>query len=338
MRIAFRPPADARRRAALSLTLAALAASCGGSAPATPCGAALCLNDAAARGDDASAADLVSNDVAAPDVALAQPDVTADAAPVMAPAALVVSPAWLADALAQGRAVQVVDVRAEAAWRAGHIPGARSFDANVLSATVDGVSNEVLGRDAVATQLGAAGLRSDVTTVVYGDSTTTAPARLVWTMHHYGQDDVHLLDGGFAAWRAAGRAAETAAATVAPATWASAEGRDLVDGATVLARRAEPGVYVLDVRTAAEYAAGHIPGARNVDWNVMVSNGSLVAESDLRALYADIPREATVFVYCQSGVRASVSWVVLRHLGYADARLYDGSWSEWSARGYPREP
>jgi thiosulfate/3-mercaptopyruvate sulfurtransferase len=52
----------------------------------------------------------------------------------------------------------------------------------------------------------------------------------------------------------------------------------------------------------------------------------------LRELYADALARPTVAVYCKSGMRASLTWLVLTSLGHADVRVYDGSWNEWGAR------
>ena len=52
----------------------------------------------------------------------------------------------------------------------------------------------------------------------------------------------------------------------------------------------------------------------------------------VQALYEGIDPQATVVAYCQTGSRASVTYFVLRWLGFADVRLYDGSWVEWESR------
>ncbi|MCH8066787.1 MAG: sulfurtransferase, partial [Chloroflexi bacterium] len=95
----------------------------------------------------------------------------------------------------------------------------------------------------------------------------------------------------------------------------------------------------LDTRTRDEYDAtdiraargGRIPGATHVFWKDNVAeDATFKPKAELQALYATIPRDATVATYCQLGMRAAHTWFVLRHvLGYPNARNYDGSWAEW---------
>ena len=80
--------------------------------------------------------------------------------------------------------------------------------------------------------------------------------------------------------------------------------------------------------------AGHIPGAVNVPWNENLTTGvvpRLLPELELRELYAraGVSAKSTNIVYCRTGVQASLSYFVLRYLGY-NAALYDGSYVEWS--------
>lgn len=93
------------------------------------------------------------------------------------------------------------------------------------------------------------------------------------------------------------------------------------------------GVCLLDVRTAAEYDGssgyqcdarqGHIPGARNLDLQVLLG----LDPDQVRGAVAAPPGSA-VIVYCHSGSRSAVAAHVLREAGY-DARNYVGSWHEW---------
>ncbi len=303
-------------------------------------------SDAVTVGADAAIADAVMSDAAIADAVMSDAaiadDVTGDVATADASRAtsarLVVDAAWLTAALSRDATLQVIDVRDAASYLGGHLPRAISFEANTLSATVNGVGTEVLDGATVARMLGAAGIRSNVATVVYGAAVDTTSARLVWVLHHYGLDDVHLLDGGYPSWTAAGNAPETSVTRPTAVTYTVSAGRDLIEGPAVRANVGVAGVHLVDARAASEFAAGHIPGARNVDWTTLVMSGAFRSEAEVRASFAGVPLDAQVIVYCQSGMRGSVDWVAMRNLGYSRAVLYDGSWSDWSARGYPREP
>ena len=60
--------------------------------------------------------------------------------------------------------------------------------------------------------------------------------------------------------------------------------------------------------------------------------------AELSALYGDQDSQQTLVIYCQTGSRAAVDWLVLTGLGYDDVRLYDGSWAQWGAdERYPTE-
>jgi len=74
--------------------------------------------------------------------------------------------------------------------------------------------------------------------------------------------------------------------------------------------RRAPGARLLDVRTPAEYAAGHLPGAVNVP----------LAEIDRAAL----PKDRPLFLYCLRGTRSLRAAGILRRMGYAQAKSIGG--------------
>ncbi|HVO21023.1 MAG TPA: rhodanese-like domain-containing protein [Anaeromyxobacter sp.] len=95
-----------------------------------------------------------------------------------------------------------------------------------------------------------------------------------------------------------------------------------VDGATAH-RLVAAGVKVVDVRTPAEYAAGHVPGAVNVPYD----------EIGRRAEELGPPR-TPLLLYCHSGRRAGIAVQTLKEKGYT--RLYDlGAFEKWQ-RSEPR--
>jgi thiosulfate/3-mercaptopyruvate sulfurtransferase len=101
---------------------------------------------------------------------------------------------------------------------------------------------------------------------------------------------------------------------------------DLVSAEEIEERLGKPGFLLVDARVPERYrgevepidsAAGHIPGAVNMPYTAEPSAVDLDAE---------------VAVYCGSGVTAAVTVLAFQRAG-VEAKLYPGSWSEWSSRG-----
>jgi thiosulfate/3-mercaptopyruvate sulfurtransferase len=246
----------------------------------------------------------------------------------------VVDVAWLRAALSGEEDVQVIDVRNLQAFTVGHVPGSLHIELEQLRTTRDGVEDQVASAEAVEAALRAAGLREGARVVVLGDTVEPSPARVVWTLHYFEHPNAHLLQGGWSAWIKAGAEIETGPPTATPGDFTIEGTRDTlrVDAEWVLEHLDDPTVTLIDARSEQEYDAGHIPGALHVDWRENVSNGALREVAKLEKLYADVPRNGIVVSYCTTGARSSLTWLVLRALGYEDVRVYDGSWEEWGAR------
>ncbi len=103
-------------------------------------------------------------------------------------------------------------------------------------------------------------------------------------------------------------------------------GSDAVTSVTpsdAVAVLAEPGVAVLDVRTPAEFATGHLEGAVNVD----IEGGAFEQQ------VADLPKDATYVVYCRSGNRSGVATKQLADLGFTDVYDVQGGIVAWQSAG-----
>lgn len=230
--------------------------------------------------------------------------------------------------------VVILDTRSDALFAMGHVPGAVRIDPGALRAMADGVPGQVAPEADSRAVFEAAGITPGVAVVAYDTGNTTNPARVLWTLGYYGHEGpLWMLDGGSDQWSADGRELETEATPPAASTYATTVTPQLrVDEQWVLDHLDDPTVTLFDARSSGEYDGGHIPGAISVDWNRNLGNdGLFLSPDELRPLYGDPPASQTLVTYCQTGSRASVDWLALAWLGYADVRIYDGSWAEWSA-------
>ena len=222
----------------------------------------------------------------------------------------------------------VLDTRNAARFYAGHIPGA--VRADWRAATAGGATSGRLAAPAmVAATYAALGVDDHRPVLVVGAwlDGWGEEARVAWDLTWLGHADVHVLDGGMAAWTG-----ETAHLPSRPRTGTlTARPRPELRTTTEALRDALRGPnppVILDVRTAGEYAGeqrhgeargGHIPGARHLTW-----------QSLLEAPPADLARETPIVVYCTGGVRSSMAWAALTRHGYVSVTNDDGSWWEWA--------
>ena len=88
-------------------------------------------------------------------------------------------------------------------------------------------------------------------------------------------------------------------------------------------------IIVVDVRTFADYAHGHIPGAINIDWKENILIDKFKSLDDIKKLYSSFAKNQPLITYCQGGYRAANTFVILKELGFKNVKMYLGSWNEW---------
>ena len=231
----------------------------------------------------------------------------------------------------------------ERAFVASHLPGA-------VYAHIDrDLSGPTTGRNgrhplpdaaAFAATVGRWGVRPGVQVVAYDDQGMSFAPRLWWLLRWLGHDAVAVLDGGRAAWSAAGGALSgepPKAVTGAP--YPGAPGAmPTIDAATLLARLDR--VRVIDARAGERFrgevepldpVAGHIPGAaQRFHKDNVGPDGCFKPATELREAFVALGANAPeVVLNCGSGVTASHNLLVMAHAGLGIATLYPGSWSEW---------
>jgi len=230
-------------------------------------------------------------------------------------------------------------------YDAGHLPGASYVDLDDDLADPPGPGGRYPLPDPVTfgAAMRAAGVRRESTVVVYDAGPATASARLWWLLRDHGHDDVMVLDGGLAAWTAAGRPLSTKPASPQAGDWVGVPGHLRAVGDDEAAALATSGVLV-DVRAPERFrgetepldpVAGHVPGAVNAPLTGNTDEtGRFLPPRVLRSRFEalGIRADTAVAAYCGSGVTACQTILALRLSGLDDdgrAALYPGSWSGW---------
>jgi len=248
----------------------------------------------------------------------------------------VVSPDWLSRRLIDPD-MRIVDLRDRDAYEVGHLPGAAPLDLKELGHDDDGRENTVIPVDRFERLMSRLGISLDDTVVAYDDQWGLPSARLVWALHYYGHRNVALLDGGWDRWIAEGHPTTDDVAPDRTSTFPSAPRSDVYADYAWITGPGKSRAVLLDTRSEAEFARGHLPGALGWDWFNAVPVGSWNFARPLPELLEELEalgvrRAEEVVVYCRSGMRAAHTYVLLRHAGFERLRLYDGSWQDWSAR------
>jgi thiosulfate/3-mercaptopyruvate sulfurtransferase len=231
-------------------------------------------------------------------------------------------------------------------YAAGHLPGAvfLDLDAQLCGPPGPGGRHPLPDPARLEAVLRAAGVREGHPVVIYdaGDAgaASQSAARAWWTLRWAGHAPTRVLDGGYAAWLAAGHPVTAVPAgpfhgdvTVRPG------GMPVLDAAAA-AELTGAGILI-DVRAPERYrgevepidpVAGHIPGAVNVPATAHLTadgrwrGGEQIRHRLARAGVAD---RVPVGAYCGSGVVAAHTVLALHRAGRTDAALYVGSWSHW---------
>jgi thiosulfate/3-mercaptopyruvate sulfurtransferase len=239
----------------------------------------------------------------------------------------------------------------EATWRAFHLPGSLYLHLERdLCGPLTDRDGRFRGRHPLperadfAATLGRCGVTPASQVVALDRQGGPYAARLWWMLRWMGHTAVAVLDGGVAAWTAAGGTLDTGAPEVA-ATAPYPERPPMAETVSADALAAGLGrIALIDARAGERFrgevepldrAAGHIPGALNRFFKDNLDRGGRFRPADqLRAAFEDLigPGDANQVVHqCGSGVTACHNLLAMEHAGLTGSRLYPGSWSEWSA-------
>ena len=233
--------------------------------------------------------------------------------------------------------VRVLDARPAAEYGLGHVPGAVSFPAPTTEDLAANRQGFPLPPDWAQRLFRVAGINAASRVILYDDQGNRFAARVFYFLEFFGHSHVQVLNGGFRKWQSEGRPTTTETPSVPPGDFALKPNSALIATSPWVATHlSDPAVKLVDVRSAGEYAGGHIPGAVNIDWTRTLAPGDIktfLPAAELQQLFAQvrITRNQEAVTYCQMGLSAAEVYFVLRLLGYPRVRVYDGSWADWSA-------
>jgi thiosulfate/3-mercaptopyruvate sulfurtransferase len=235
-----------------------------------------------------------------------------------------------------------------AAYLDEHLPGAVHVD---LNSELSRPATPTSGRHPLPSpadfeqRLRRWGVDADSLVVAYDDGNGAYAARLWWMLRWLGHDEVAVLDGGMRRWLQLGLPLTEEIPVPAPGNFVARPRPAMAVSATeVLAAADDPAYRVLDARAPERYrgevepidrVAGHVPGARNHPFGLSLDpQGRFLPPDALRdaltASLAGVPPQRAI-AYCGSGVTACHLLLAFEHAGLPGARLYPGSWSEWSS-------
>lgn len=242
--------------------------------------------------------------------------------------------------------LRVVSLCKDSTYSQLHIPGAVHLAYGAITAS-RGMTHGLLPEPTqLASVLAEHGIGNDSWVVAYDDEGGGNASRLLWTLETLGHRRFSLLNGGLHAWANEHHPLSREPAQPATVVFSAEPDSTPVADAEYILQRLESGELALwDARSLNEYRgisrfaqfAGHIPGAANLDWLEVMdrqNNLRLKPADELKRVLAElgITSNKEVVTYCQTHHRSSLTWFVLKYLGYPHIKGYPGSWSDWGNR------
>lgn len=256
-----------------------------------------------------------------------------------------VSPEWVAQHSGDANLV-VLDVRADmSGYITGHVPNSVNVAANSLRGPKEGIPWQYLPVRLQAELLRRAGVKDNQTVVVYSDGADVPSSTMVaYILEKMGHPNVRIMDGGWSVYKVSQQTTKEYP-RYKPGKLTAREQRTYVTIDEVKAAIGKPGIKFIDSRPNKSYTGetdtwtrnGHIPGAINIDWNSLMDADNIHKFKSLEQMQAiydakGITKADDIIVYCGTSREASVEYTALKHLlRYPKVRLYEGSWTEYSA-------
>jgi len=257
---------------------------------------------------------------------------------------LIVTTDWLAKNI-NDETLVILHVGDKTEYLAEHIPRAQFIQTSDVAISAQGLTLELPPVEQLKATLERFGVSNNSRIVLYfGKDWVSPTTRIFMTLDYMGLGGrTSVLDGGLPAWRSEGKPVteeivEPKKGKLTP------HPKDLVvDAAWVKSNLSNSNVRILDARAPQFYTGaelgrmprgGHIPTARNIPFSSLIEESKkFKSVTTLQELFkeAEVKPGSTIATYCHIGQQATLLYFVARYLGY-DARVYDGSFEDWSNR------
>lgn len=236
--------------------------------------------------------------------------------------------------LIREKTVRIVDVRKEEEYQQEHIPTAVSIPlAQLLKKDTP---EEVLNI------MQNAGISDKMPVVVYDDTFGALAARVAWTFQYVGHTNTALLEMTFSQWKNLGLPIEKKTNNF-PRFEHSLNVNDEIhaDSSYVDAIKEQPNKILIDSRERLNFLTEHIPGAKNIPYTMLGSNGSIFRNAEEIKRFIEnrgISTDSEIITYCGSvGTLSGLAYYALKLAGVKNVKLYSKSFREWKSLGKPKE-
>jgi len=222
-------------------------------------------------------------------------------------------------------------------YQQAHIPGAAFFEHEDFSDANNKYRYMILPEGELATQIGNIGISNESEVIFYTSGYLPCATRAWWILRYAGHNNVRVLNGGLAAWEAAGGKIEQGhqqyeathfECQLRPEMFASKE--------EVQAALVNGGICVVNTLTVESYEQGHITDSSLLPCDHLMQGMSAFVSNDV--LVSNLQEEAQherIITYCGGGIAATVNGMAHLMVGNKNVAVYDGSMDEWVGEGLP---
>lgn len=265
----------------------------------------------------------------------------------------IVSASWLKDHLDAPDVVIIdaswylpaMDRDAKKEYEQEHIPGALFMDIDEVSDQNSPLPHMMPEPHIFSSKMRKMGIGDGQTIVVYDGMGIFSAARVWWMFRAFGVKSVFVLDGGLPAWKEEGYPVSDEVPARMERHFTAMLNNDMVRNLNEVQDALDTSSHlVLDARAPERFKglapepregvrAGHMPGALNLPFGLLLNDGKLRSKEDLQNIFAQAGVDAStpVITSCGSGVTAAVITLALEQVGFTKNALYDGSWTEWGS-------